>query len=364
MRLVPSGVQAADPRSAGRPVRVLASVTALVAGLIVVAGCGFLGGSSSPAPPPVKADITVAETPNVGDAPLFMALQQNFFRNAGVNVHIVNYSSTRTELRDLRAGKVDVAYGDYADMFYAQAQALNLAKGNAAKSSLNLVVVTDGYDAVQNTMEVLALPKSGIVNPKNLVGKTVGTAPSEVMPPSTQGSPYNLDTVATQSVLDNANVNPQGITWKALPSQALLTDLATGHVNAILATEPTIFDAESQLGAVPVLDSLTGATANLPLFGYFSLQSFASKNHAGLVAFRSALDKAQAEAGASASAVRNTLEGSEGMSVQDASLLTIGQYPTTVNASDLQRVVSLMFSLSVIPGIQGNQLQVQGMIFH
>jgi NitT/TauT family transport system substrate-binding protein len=330
---------------------------------MVVAGCGFLGGSSSPAAPPVKADITVAETPNVGDAALFMAAQQGFFRNAGVNVHIINYSSTRAELRDLRAGKVDVAYGDYADMFYQQAQALNQAKGNGAKSSLNMVIVADGYDAVQNTMEVLTLPKSGIVNPRNLLGKTVGTAPAEAMPLSTQ-NPYNLDTVATQSVLNNDNVSPHGITWKALPSQTLLTSLATGKVSAILATEPTIFDAESQLGAVPVLDSLTGATANLPLFGYFSLRSFASKNHAGLLAFRSALDKAQAEADASSSTVRTTLEGSQGMSVQDASLLTIGQFPTTVNASNLQRVVGLMFSLNAISSIQGNQLQVQSMIFH
>jgi hypothetical protein len=52
------------------------------------------------------------------------------------------------------------------------------------------------------------------------------------------------------------------------------------------------------------------------------------------------------------------------MSVQDASLLTIGQYPTTVNASDLQRVIGLMFSLGVIQSVGGNQLQVQSMIFH
>ena len=365
MRLVPSGGQAADHRRAARPVRSLASVTALVTGLIVVAGCSVMGGSSAPAAPPVKANITVAETPNVGTAPLFMAFQQQFFRNAGVNVHIINYNSTRTELRDLRAGKVDVAYGDYADMFYAQAQAQAQAKGQQLKnSSLNLVVVADGYDAVQNTMEVLTLPRSGIVNPKNLAGKTVGTAPAEVMPHSTQGQPFSLDTVATQSVLSNDNVNPSGISWQALPSQSLLPDLASGHVSAILATEPTIFEAESELGAVPVIDSCTGATANLPLYGYFSLRSFASKNAAGLAAFRSALDKAQAEANESESTVRATLEGSEGMSVQDASLLTIGQFPTAVNASDLQRVVSLMFFFNAIPSINGNQLQVQGMIFH
>jgi NitT/TauT family transport system substrate-binding protein len=364
VRLVPIGGQAADHRTASRPVRVLASVTALVAGLIVVAGCSVLGGSSAPAAPPVKADITVAETPNVGDAPLFMAFQQQFFRDAGVNVHIINYSSAKTELRDLRAGKVDVAYGDYADMFYAQALAQSRAKGQQLKnSSLNLTVVADGYDAVQNTMEVLTLPRSGIANPRNLVGKTVGTAPAEVMPRSAQGQPYSLDTVATQSVLSNDNVSPSGINWQPLPSQALLPDLASGQVSAILATEPTIFDAESQLGAVPVLDSCTGATANLPLFGYFSLRSFADRNHAGLLAFRNALDKAQAEANQSESTVRATLEGSEGMSVQDASLLTIGEFPTTVNASDLQRVVGLMFFFNAIPSIASNQLQVQGMIF-
>ena len=58
--------------------------------------------------------------------------------------------------------------------------------------------------------------------------------------------------------------------------------------------------------------------------------------------------------------VRNTLEGSEGMSVQDASLLTIGQYPTTVSASDLQRVISLMFFFNAIPA----QPSVKAMIFH
>jgi len=295
------------------------------------------------------------------------------FRAAGVNVQIINYTSTRTELRDLRAGRVDVAFGDYADMFYAQAQALKQANGQLAKSSLNLMVVADGYDAEQNTMEVLALPGSGVVTPKNLVGKSIGTAPAEVMPHSTstststsataQSLPYSLETVATQSVLNNNNVNPASISWQALPSQSLIPDLASHHVSAILATEPTIFEAESELGAVPVLDSCTGATANLPLFGYFSLRSFADKNHAGLTDFRNVLIKAQAEADASSSLVRSTLEGSEGMSVQDASLLTIGQYPTTVNSIDLQRVISLMFFFNAIPSVNDNQLQVQSMIF-
>jgi len=341
-------------------------MTALVAGLLTIAGCS--ASTSSTATPTFSGDnniVRVAETPGVGDAPLFLAFQQGLFRKAGLQVNIKNYGTTRDELTALRAGTVDVAFGDYADMFYAQAVAQAQAKGNNAKNSLNLVILADGYDAVANTMEVLAMPpghgSSGIVTPQDLVGKTVGTAPAQVMPSNVPAQPYSLDTVATQSVLENDNVKPASITWKPLPaSVSPIQALATHQVNAILATEPTIFEAESQLGAVPVLDSCTGSTANLPLDGYFSTRTVASAQHAKLAAFRTVLLRAQALANNQSAPVRNTLEGSEGMSVQDASLLTIGQYPTTVSVNDLQRVISLMFFFNAIP----TQPSVKAMIFH
>jgi NitT/TauT family transport system substrate-binding protein len=364
VRLVPIGGRTADHRRTGRPVRVLAGTTALVAGLLAVAGCQT--GSSATAAPIFSGGnnvVRVAQTPGVGDAPLFLAFQQGLFRKAGLEVRITNYASPRAELTALRAGAADVAFGDYADMFYAQAQ----AKAHNAKNSLNLVIVADGYDAVANTMEVLALPPgrggSGIVTPGDLVGKTIGTAPPAVMPRNTPSQPYSLDTVATQSVLTNDSVKPASITWKPMAPEGphgLIAALASHQVNAILATEPLIFEAESQLGAVPVLDAATGSTANLPLDGYFSTRTFASAQHAKLTAFRNVLLHAQALANNQSAPVRNTLEGSEGMSVQDASLLTIGQYPTTVSVNDLQRVISLMFFFSAIPA----QPSVKAMIFH
>ena len=366
MRLVPIGGRTADHRRTGRPVRVLAGTTALVAGLLAVAGCQ--AGSSSTATPTFSGGnnvVRVAQTPGVGDAPLFLAFQQGLFRKAGLEVRITNYASTRAELTALRAGAVDVAFGDYADMFYAQAQAQVQAKAHNAKNSLNLVIVADGYNAVANTMEVLTLPneKPQIVTPRDLVGKTIGTVPAQVMPNNVAGQPYSLDTVATQSVLNNDSVKPASITWKPMAPEGphgLIAALAKHQVNAILATEPLIFEAESQLGAVPVLDSCTGSTANLPLAGYFSTRTFANAQNAKLTAFRNVLLQAQALANNQSAPVRNSLEGSEGMSVQDASLLTIGQYPTTVSVNDLQRVISLMFFFNAIPA----QPSVKAMIFH
>jgi|SRR5215813_5920490 len=332
-----------------------------MAGLIMVAGCTAGGSSPTPSQSGQLAVIKVGEVPGVGDAPLFMAFQSKAFIQAGLDVRINNYSSTKEELADLRAGVIQVAYGDYADMFYAQAQ----AKAHPTKKSANLVLLADGYGAVANTMAVLTLPNSGIVTPQNLQGKTVGTAPPDVMPmaPSAQGHPYSLDTLATQSVLTNNNVNPASVNWQPVPPagpDGMIAQLAEGHVDAILATEPTIFQAEAQLGAVPVVDSCTGATSNLPLSGYFTSPSTAASRHANLVTFRNTLIAAQATANNQAGLVRATLEGSQGVSVQDASLLTIGQYPTTINTSDLQRVADLMATFNAIPA----QIQVQSMIFH
>ncbi len=130
-------------------------------------------------------------------------------------------------------------------------------------------------------------------------------------------------------------------------------------MTALLAGLLTVAECQAS-GAVPVLDSCTSATANLPLSGYFSTRTFATSHGAKLAAFRNVLDKAQALASNQSQPVRNTFEGSEGMSVQDASLFTTGQYPSTVSASDLQRVIALMFFFNAIP----SQPSVTAMIFH
>jgi ABC-type nitrate/sulfonate/bicarbonate transport system substrate-binding protein len=92
VRLVPIGGRTADHRRAGRPVRVPASMTALLAGLLTVAGCQASGSSAAT---PIFNDtnnvVRVAETPGVGDAPLFIGFQQGLFRKAGLEVRITNY---------------------------------------------------------------------------------------------------------------------------------------------------------------------------------------------------------------------------------------------------------------------------------
>jgi NitT/TauT family transport system substrate-binding protein len=342
MRLVSAPDQARRGGRAGRSGRRAAGAGAAAAGLILVAGCQFPGFSSSAAAgPTASGTITVAAPSEVADAPLYIGLKDGLFSRAGLTVHIVSASSVPQEVAALRNGSADIAFGGYADMFFAQEQ----------RPAPNLLAVADGYDAGPNVMEVLTLPNSGILKPKDLVGRTVGTAQQQGMPLRNQKNkpiPYSTDTVATWSVLSSDNVDGGKVRWDPMPANHLVSALKSGRVAAILATEPTIYEAESQLGAVPVLDSCTGATANLPLDGYFTTNSYAGRSAQAVAAFRGALEKAQAQA-AMAAPLQTALTKSTGLQAQAAAMITVGTYPTTLSAANLQRVVNLMFNFGALP---------------
>jgi NitT/TauT family transport system substrate-binding protein len=311
---------------------------------LAVAGChvpGTSGGSALPA----GQTLTVAVVPGIENVPLKFAVQDGLFKQQGIAVTIENYSSVASAYNALTTGKADVADGDYTSFFYA-----------IAKKQAQLKLITDGYDASTGTMQVLALPSSGINSPQQLAGKVVATPEAQVAPYSPT-FPYSIDTLAAETVLTTDGV-PSNITWRAMPESNMITALKDHQVNAILATDPLIIEAETQLGAQEVLDACSGVTANLPLSGYFSTASFAGQHSAALQAFRTALTTAQSDS-AQRSNVQSVLRGG-GMSPIFADLVNIGQYPAFLNVGQVQRIADLMYDSGMIT----TPVEVQSLLFN
>lgn len=338
-------------RRLGRRTRIASAAGAAVTLATLVAGC-HLPGTGSSASGPALSTITVAAQPGIADAPLYLALREGLFRQAGLTVNIQNYSTVAKQISAVTDGGAQFAVGDYFDFFYAQDQ----------QSHPGFVIVADGYDAAPSVMEVLTSPGSHITTAQQLEGKTIGTPEPGVKPFSPTQSPvqpYSLETLATQSALTNAGVSLKNVHWKPLPAGQLVNALQRNTVQAIVATEPTIYQAETEIGATAVLDSCSGQTDSLPLDGYFTLGSFAHKYRSTVLAFRSALLQAQAAAG-QAKSVQPVLASAVHLGTQKASLVTLGTYPTQLKPNNLQRVASLMSA----SGDLNTPLNVARMVFH
>jgi NitT/TauT family transport system substrate-binding protein len=317
-------------RVGGGRIRIAAACAAV--GLLL-AGCSAFGGSSASGSAPAGSSITVAAVPGVGDAPLYVAMRQGLFRQHGLTVHLHSYQTMDQVMAALHHGQADVAVGDYADFFYEQ----------QTNTNAPMVVLADGYDAVPNIMDVLVRPDSPITTPQGLQGARIGTAEPQVMPHNVAApyTPYSIETVAASSALDNDGVQPNLVHWVPMPANDLVAALRTHQVDAILVTEPQIFQAESEIGARTILDACSGVTVNLPLEGYFAPKSFAEKNQTALDAFRSVMTRAQADA-VQPAPLQAVLTRNAGMSRETASLITVGQYPTALKVTSLQRVADLM----------------------
>jgi len=306
------------------------AVAALASGCSAL-GLGGSGGGSGSGP------ITVAVVPGIDNASLSVAVQDGMFKQRGLNVTVKDYQSLDAEFQALASGKAQIAVGDYTGFFYEQ------ATGHAS-----LRLIADGYDAAANSVAILTLPGSGITTPQQLGGQAGGVAPppAEIAPYSA-AVPYSIQTLAAEQVLQNDGVSPSSVNWTQMPQQDMIGALRGGRVKAILATKPYILEAEEQLGAVEVVDASSGVTSGLPMSGYFSLASYANANRSAVQAFQQALDQAQATC-AQRGPVQAVLAQLTGMSAGNAAQVTLGTYPASANAGQVQRVASLMYDSGMI----------------
>lgn len=328
-----------------RPVRARARVSAVrimlaaMSAVLLLSGCHVPGTTSASGNVAVSQTITVAMVPGIDNAPLLVAQRDGLFRKQGLDVVIKSYPTLSAVVAALSGGQAQIAAGDYTAFLYQQ-----------ATGGLKLRLVADGYDAGQNMLEILTLPGSGITDPQQLVGKTVATPEKTVSYPDSTSSdnadlPYNIETLAAQTVLESDNVSPTAVNWTPIPPSAMIGELRSGKVSAILAPEPYVFEAEAELGAQEVLDACSGVTAGLPLSGYFSKASY--DNSAALARFRTALLQAQADSGMRGP-LQAVLPSAAGISAQDAALVTLGTYPTSLSVGQVQRVAQLMFEAGMI----------------
>jgi putative hydroxymethylpyrimidine transport system substrate-binding protein len=179
---------------------------ALALALAVLAGCGEKKESLSP-PGSKRVELMLDFIPNADHAPIYAAQAAGYFKQAGLDVQIRKPADPSVPIKQVAAGRVDLAVSYEPEVLRARDKGLH--------------VVSVGALVQKPLTSIISLPKAGIRRPADLKGKTVGTA----------GIDYQA--AYLQSVLGDAGVRPQSVKVRNL-GFGLVPGLLTKKVDAIL----------------------------------------------------------------------------------------------------------------------------------
>jgi NitT/TauT family transport system substrate-binding protein len=284
--------------------------------------------------------ITVGALPIVDDVPVYLAQQEGYFAQQGLDVTIKKVSQSTQALPDLPHGSVDIITGaNYVSFFRA-----------AAKGLINLRILTDGADCVSGTHIVLALPGSHITAAADLAGKTVAV---NIL--------NDVQTMLTDQTLKANDVNTMPH-YVVVPFASMPSALAAHRVQAIYEVEPYLAEAENVDGAEKIIDTCAGdGNADLPLAGSVTTDTWAKSHPAIAHAFQQAMAKAAALADTNRPVVEHAIVKYFNVSQKIAAMVNLDNFPAAPNAGPIQRMVSHM--LNSQPPLLAKPLNAASLIF-
>ena len=322
-------------RRVGLSARRIFGVVSAVAMLAVVSGCGLLGGSENKpteaaAPGKVeKAKITLGLLPIVDVASVHVALKKGYFNDEGLDVEVKYFQGGALAIPGLISGDVDITFGNWVSFINAEVK-------EAAKGVGGLKLVNDGYQAKPEMFLILAKSDSSIKSPKDLEGKTIAINTFK-----------NIAELTARATLEANDVDPAKVTFKELPFPEMEAAVQNGQVDAAFMVEPFISKAQRGSGQLTVLDAASGPTDGIPIAGYGATGKFVNENPNTVAAFQRAMAKGQADA-ADRPTVEPLLVEYAKVDKETASLVHFGEYPTTLDATRLQRVATLMRTYNLL----------------
>ncbi|MEU7478059.1 ABC transporter substrate-binding protein [Lentzea sp. NPDC042327] len=319
---------------------------ALATLLATVASCGLLGGEEQSPPADQnsggkveKAKITLGVLPILDVASVHVAMKKGYFAQEGLEVNLKVIDGGAKAIPGLISKDLDFTFGNWVSFFAAEAK-------DTAKAVDGLKLISDGYQAKPDMFLILANGDSAIKSPADLAGKTIGI-----------NTFRNIAELTAKATLEAANVDVNSVKFKEMPFPDMQAAVQNKTVDAAFMVEPFITRAQRAAGQIKVLDAATGPTDNIPIAGYATTGAFAKENPKTVAAFQRAMAKGQADA-TDRPTVEPLLVEYAKVDKETAGLVHFGAFPTTLDATRLQRVVQLM----VRYGMLDKELDVKPML--
>jgi len=303
-----------------------------IAGLTVgITACSSGSSASSGSTgAPELSNITIGVLPTADSVTLQIAEDKGFFKQQGLNVKLIDMTTTNQATTGLLSHTMDFGMENYVGMFEAEKSVPNL----------NLRIVADNTQASPDDFVLLVGKNSKLTSISQLKGKKVSfPAPG-----------FNFGAMALDVLLAPYHMSTADVTSVVLPFSAAGQALAKGEVDAAFTTEPFITAAEAAAGDRILIDMMSGPLTGFPQSCWGTTASFAQKYPKTVAAFQRAMGEANQLAATNPSYVRSELpKFIPTMSPAIAKVITLPVYNTTLSLTRMERVADEIEQLGELP---------------
>ncbi|MBT2225746.1 ABC transporter substrate-binding protein [Nonomuraea sp. NEAU-A123] len=304
----------------------LRAAAAVLVAVTALAACGA-GGSEVKTDAGGLTSVTILRSTGSTFEPLFIAQDQNFFKEAGLNVTIKEGAAdTSQNAPSVANGEAQFAMTDSSGFLKAAAQKLPVRIVTQLQASTTKTAPSDG---------LLVKADSPIKTFADVGGKTIGL-------PALGGT---LQFICEYSAKE-AGADPGTIKFVALPVTSLIDAVGTGKVDAAY-TFATFYDAGKAAGMRAIGEG-TNALPGLPQALIFSSTEFLAKNPAVAEKFIGAVAKGIDYANSHPDAVRAVDTKYTKLPADYIAKRTIQIYSKEINTKTLSTVITSMVAFGLI----------------
>ncbi|GGL21665.1 sulfonate ABC transporter substrate-binding protein [Sphaerisporangium melleum] len=301
---------------------------------LALAACGSGGDdkgstSSANAGGLEKTTISVSTSAIADHSALYIAQKRGFFKEVGLTVKTEITPSTAATIPRLMNGSLDVAALAYFSIFSSQ----------EAKAG-DWRVVADAYQAGPDVIDLVVPKDSPIKTVKDLEGKRVSIA-----------SRNSVGELAVGATLKTAGLDPaKSVQWVGMAFPEMPAKLLAGEIDAAWLPEPFLTNIQRESGARVLADTMSGALADFPIAGWAATSDWTKKYPKTMAAFQRAILKGQQVAASDRKAVEGVLPDYTAIKPDVAGVMKLGVFPTSLNATRLQRVADTMQEYGFLKG--------------
>ncbi|MGH3468068.1 MAG: ABC transporter substrate-binding protein, partial [Thermocrispum sp.] len=193
-----------------------------------------------PQAPELKS-LRIAVTKTIDSVPLRFGVRRGLFRDAGLDIRLVESGSAAAALRAVVDGSADVGL------------TCNFTLLRKAAAGAQFQLQGEAYVSGENTMALVSLPGSGYDSPTDKADPVIGVEPHR-----------GLGKLATRMRLATEGVDPDLVTFTELRFGGMMAALRDDRIDAAWMTEPDISKAQKEFGAEVIMDTSRGALLEFP----------------------------------------------------------------------------------------------------